>query len=64
MTAKDIVLGKFWVAFYPLARELTVMLPIFVFVGFLSGVNPVSLLLVYLFNMAQVALLVIIGLYC
>lgn len=63
MTARDIILGKFWVAFYPLARELTIGFLIFFIMGLLGGFHAFSIFLVYLFNLIHIAFFAMAGLY-
>ena len=63
LSPKEIVLGKFWAAFYPLAKELTLLLPVFVGMGILLGVGIFPLLLVYIINLIYIAFFGMVGLY-
>lgn len=63
LEAREIVLGKFWMAFYPLAGELTLLFPLFLILGLSLGIKWVALLWIYLFSLVFVAFWAMVGLY-
>ncbi|MCD4783253.1 MAG: hypothetical protein K8T10_05395 [Candidatus Eremiobacteraeota bacterium] len=63
MSPREIVKGKFWMSFYPLAKELTIFFPLFFFIGFLLKVSIQSLIMIYIFGLIQIGFLSIVGLF-
>ncbi len=63
MSPGEILSGKFWIAFYPLAWELTALFPIFFLAGICTGISFFKLITVYLFTMGLTVFTVITGLW-
>lgn len=63
MSPREIVKGKFWMSFYPLAKELTIFFPLFFFIGFVLKVSVQSLIMIYLFCLVHIGFLSIVGLF-
>jgi len=62
LTPQEILRGKFLTVFYPLAYELTVLFPLFLFTGHIAGVHFFKLLILYLLTLGQIAFLITIKL--
>lgn len=63
MPPLEIAKGKYWSVFYPLARELTILLPVFTLIGLLSGFGIDNVLLIYLLTILDTAFFASTGLY-
>ncbi|MEQ8222607.1 MAG: hypothetical protein ABRQ37_09925 [Candidatus Eremiobacterota bacterium] len=63
MSPGEILSGKFWIAFYPLAWELTALFPLFFLAGICTGISFFKLITVYLFTMGLTVFTVITGLW-
>jgi hypothetical protein len=63
LSPREILLGKFWIAFYPLAYELTLLFPLFLLTGLFTGIQFFKLITVYLFTMGLIVFTVITGLW-
>lgn len=62
MSPQEIVLGKFWQSFYPLAWEVTILFPLFAFIGLALGVTALKLVMTYVFTHIFIAFFSLIGL--
>ena len=60
---EEIVMGKFWFTFSPLAKLLTVFQPLVFIIGIMIKVKLFPVLLCYLFSLVLMALSCILGLY-
>ncbi|MCE1248707.1 MAG: hypothetical protein LWY06_18865 [Firmicutes bacterium] len=63
MSPLEIAKGKFWTTFFPLAREVTMLLPVFALIGVLAGVNWLTITLMYLLTLADIAFFAAVGLF-
>jgi hypothetical protein len=63
LSPRDILFGKFWMAFYPLAYELTFFFPLFLCAGLLTKIPFFKLFLVYLLTMGVIIFSVISSLW-
>ena len=64
MKPSEIVLGKFWFIFFPLAKELTLFFPLTLILGvFFLKLNYIPLVLIYILTLVFTALSTITGLY-
>jgi hypothetical protein len=63
MTPAQIVSGKFWSVFYPLALELTYFLPVSLILGNILKLNLISFVLAYMLVLINMALITIISLH-
>ena len=64
LTAKEILLGKFMVAFYPLFLEITGFLPLFIGLGLLFKMTIGKIMAVYIINVIVILFFTLLGLYC
>ena len=63
MSADEIVRGKFWASFFPLAKELTYLFPVFAGIGLLLQIQIFFLLQVYLMTLLFTAFFSMVGTY-
>ena len=59
----EIFAGKFWFVFRSLALELTVLLPLFIFIGFKMRIAVPYLLILYAYSIIFVIIITFLGLY-
>ena len=64
MTARDIFMGNFWIAFYPSAKEFTITFPAFLLMGLILKINVIPLFLFYIFTLIFIAFFSVIGISC
>ena len=64
LTAKEILMGKFLVAFYPLFLELTGFFPLFIGLGLLFKLKITQIFAVYIINLIVILFFTLLGLYC
>jgi len=64
MSPKDILRGKFMVAFYPLFLEVTGFLPLFVGIGLLFKMTIAQIGAIYIISVIVILFFTLLGLYC
>ena len=63
MSPDEIIQGKFWAAFFPPAKELTYLFPVFAAIGLLLQIHPFFLIQIYLLTLLFMALFSMVGMY-
>lgn len=63
MSPDEIVKGKFWAAFFPLAKELTLLFPVFTAIGMLLQIPMLFLFLIYFLTVLFTAFFSMVGTY-
>ncbi len=63
MSPEEIVQGKFWASFFPLAKELTFLSPVFVIICLLLQIQLFFLIQVYLLTLLFTAFFSMVGIY-
>jgi hypothetical protein len=63
MSPLEIVKGKYWTTFYPLACELLLLSPLYFIIGIIAKISIISLITVFLLTMAYIAFFTAVGVY-